>query len=234
MSAPVPEEPDNTAEPTESDSPSQSLPPEDAEPSESFNPSATMEETVLVDESDVKITATGIKYAAYDVFGIREIGSVSYSFEIKDMDYDTLVVPPTITFSVPGSDVSYDASGEELYQEGGIRIVSKGLVLDPSEYSDDIHVLLLVENGTSQELTFDVDYDSVSVNGYMTRFTCYNRRAVPGGSAILDVELQERSLEENGITSLEDITEVELTVEIRNDGYQMVAQPVVTVNAGEQ
>ena len=32
-----------------------------------FDPSATIEETVLVDESDIKITATGIKYTAYDV-----------------------------------------------------------------------------------------------------------------------------------------------------------------------
>lgn len=29
-----------------------------------FDPSATIEETVLVDESDVKITVTGIKYTA--------------------------------------------------------------------------------------------------------------------------------------------------------------------------
>ena len=32
-----------------------------------FDPTATIEETVLVDESDIKITATGLKYTAYDV-----------------------------------------------------------------------------------------------------------------------------------------------------------------------
>ena len=32
-----------------------------------FDPSATIEETVLVDESDIRITATGIKYTTYDV-----------------------------------------------------------------------------------------------------------------------------------------------------------------------
>ena len=32
-----------------------------------FDPAATIEEMVLVDESDVKITATGLKYTAYDV-----------------------------------------------------------------------------------------------------------------------------------------------------------------------
>lgn len=32
-----------------------------------FDPSAVIEETILVDESDIKITATGLKYTAYDV-----------------------------------------------------------------------------------------------------------------------------------------------------------------------
>ena len=35
--------------------------PESSGPAVGFKPSATIEETVLVDESDVKITATGIK-----------------------------------------------------------------------------------------------------------------------------------------------------------------------------
>lgn len=168
-----------------------------------------------------------------DAFGLNEISSVSYSFEIKDMDRDTLVVPPTMTFAVLGRNASYDSSGEELYKGNGVRIVFKGLAPDSFEYSDDIHVLLLVENGSSGSLTFDVDYDSVSVNGYMTRFLNYSKKLSPDGAAVLDVELQGYSLEENGITGLEDITEVELTVEIRNDSYRTVAKPVVRVTLGE-
>ena len=99
---------------------------------------------------------------------------------------------------------------------------------DSFELSDDIHILLLVENSTNQVLDFDVDYDSISVNGYMTDFICYSRTMAPGDSGILDVELMGSSLEENGITELESITEVELTVEAKNDSYQTVAKPVVT------
>jgi len=36
-------------------------------------------------------------------------------------------------------------------------------------------------------------------------------------------------LVENGIAGLEDITEVELTIEAENDNYKTVAKPVVTV-----
>lgn len=162
-----------------------------------------------------------------EAFGLSKIGAVSYSFEVKDIDRDTLVIPQTLTFSIPGSAVSYDASGEELYQEDGIRIVSKGLALDSFDLSDDIHVLLLVENGSSEKLSFDVDYNSVSVNGYMTSFLCYSRQVSAGGSAVLDTELTGYSLEDNGISSLEDITEVELTIEVKNGSYKTVANPII-------
>jgi len=162
-------------------------------------------------------------------FGLENIGQVTYSFEPKDIDRDTLVIPQMLTLAVPGGNASFDASGEDLYQEDGVHIVSKGLVPDSFELSDDIHLLLLVENGTSEQLTFDIDYDSVSVNGYMADFICYSRTAAPGGSGVLDVALMGSSLEENGIAGLEDITEVELTVEAKNDNYKTVAKPVVTV-----
>ena len=171
-----------------------------------------------------------------EIFGMNEISSVSYSFEISDIEYDTLVIPPTITLTIPGSTAAYDASGEEVYQENGIRIISKGIVPDDSYYSDDIHLLFLVENSSPEVLRFDVGYGSVSVNGYMTSFLCYNRTVVPGGGAVLDVELQSYSLEENGITGPEDITEAELKFEIKNGNYKTVAEPVVTVTgnpAGE-
>ena len=161
-------------------------------------------------------------------FGLENIGQVAYTFEPKDSDRDTLVVPQTLTLTVPGGRVSYDGSGEELYREDGIRIVSKGLAPDPFELSDDIHLLLLVENGALEQLTFDVDYDSVSVDGYMTDFICYSRTVAPGGSGVLDVELMGSSLERNGIAALESISEVELTVEVKNDSYKTVAKPVVT------
>ena len=161
-------------------------------------------------------------------FGLEDVGQVTYTFEPKDSDRDTLVVPQTLTLTVPGGNTSYDSSGEELYQEDGIRIASKGLAPDSFELSDDIHLLLLVENSTSEQLTFDVDYDSVSADGYMTDFICYSRTVAPGSSGVLDVELMGSALEENGIAALESISEVELTVEVKNDNYKTVAKPVVT------
>lgn len=159
-------------------------------------------------------------------FGLEQIGAVSYSFGFKDMDGDALVLPQTLTLSGPGGG-SYDPSGDEVYQESGVRIVYKGLMPDDFEYSDDIHILLLVENGGDQPLSFDIDSDSVSVNGYMTSALCYSRTVSPGSSGVLDVELADYSLEENGIAGLEDVAEIELTFEIRDGNYKTMAEPTV-------
>lgn len=159
---------------------------------------------------------------------LQEIGSVSYTLEVEDDEGDALVVPQEVTLTVTEG-MSYDSTGEELYAADGIRIVFKGLAPDSFEYSDDIHVLLLVENSTKQPLSFDTEYNSVSVNGYMTNFIDYSKKISPGRAAVLDVELQGYSLEENGIAAPEDITEVELTLEVKNDNYKTIASPVVTV-----
>lgn len=55
-----------------------------------FNPSAAIEETVLVDESDVKITATGIKYTVYAVkldLTIENNSSQNLSFYAGTLGY---------------------------------------------------------------------------------------------------------------------------------------------------
>lgn len=53
---------------------------------------------------------------------------------------------------VPGVDTGYDATGEEVYRNNGLRIVAKTILEDSSEYSSDMYVLMLAEN-TSGELS---------------------------------------------------------------------------------
>lgn len=125
-----------------------------------FNPSATIEETVLVDESDVKITATGLSYT-----------------------------------------------------------------------NRAVEVNLSIENNTDKNLSFQGGmrtYHCSSINGYMTDFLCFSNWVVPGNSAVLKVELDGPSLEKNSAAKLEDITEIELSVEARDNDYNTVADPVIT------
>ena len=103
-------------------------------------------------------------------FGLREVGAVAYSIQVKDGDLDALTRPQQITLSTGGKADSYDASGKELYQEGGVRVVSKGLAPDALEFSDDVHILLLLENNGTEKLRFGIKSDSMSVNGSMISF----------------------------------------------------------------
>ena len=53
------------------------------------------------------------------------------------------------------------------------------------------------------------------------------------GSAVLDVELTGYSLADNGISGLEDITEVELTIEVKSGSYKTAAKPVVAFSINQ-
>ena len=66
---------------------------------------------------------------------------------------------------MPDTAAEHDAAGDEVYHEGGLRIVAKTVLEDPSGYSSDLHVLLLAENKSGKTLTIDYIGDSLSVNG---------------------------------------------------------------------
>lgn len=175
------------------------------------------------------INLTSILERTRNMFGIEEIGEISFAFGQKDTKYNQLIDPEDISISI-SDDASFNRAGTELYQADGIRIVAKGLVADSASYSDDIHLMLLVESEFDDSVSVDVDYNSVSVNGYMTDFLCFSNTVEPGHSMILDVELQDSSLDTNGISRTEDIAEIELTFKIRDSHYKTIANPVVTIS----
>lgn len=165
----------------------------------------------------------------WDVYGLSKIGDITFSLGLKDENNQDIAVPSVINVAIPGNEAVIDNSGAEVYNRNGIRIVSKGLVPDSSDYSDDIHALFLVENSGSIPVDIDDAYDSLSINGFMTDYFCYSRTVTAGQSAVIDVELQESSLNQSGISSLNDITELEMTFEIRNSDYKKLAEPTITV-----
>lgn len=167
--------------------------------------------------------------AYWNAFGISDIGEVTCSFAVKDSDYNEINVPQEICITIPGVTSSLDVSGMELYNENGIRFISKGMVEDSSKYSDDIHMLLLVENNSSEVIKVDDVYDSLSVNGFMTDYIVYSTKVPVGRCAMIDVKIQDSSLEKNGITQIEDITEVEISFEIEDDRRKTIAEPKLSI-----
>ena len=161
-----------------------------------------------------------------EALGITEIVSFSFDVVLKNMDFDVIDEGERVNVNVSDSSAPFDKTGIEAYNNDGMCLVFKGFIEDPSDYRDDIHALFIVENSAGEERYVNVDYDSLSINGFMTDFTCYSRTLLDGEFAMLDIEITD----ELDIDDFSDITELEFKLEIRDEDYIQVSEPTVTVH----
>ena len=161
-----------------------------------------------------------------EALGITENVSFSFDVVLKNMDFDVIDEGERVSVNVSDSSAPFDKTGIEAYNNDGMCLVFKGFIEDPSEYRDDIHALFIVENSAGEERYVNVDYDSLSINGFMTDFTCYSRTLLDGEFAMLDIEITD----ELDIDDFSDITELEFKLEIRDEDYIQVSEPTVTVH----
>ena len=161
-----------------------------------------------------------------EALGITEIVSFSFDVVLKNMDFDVIDEGERVNVNVSDSSAPFDKTGIEAYNNDGMCLVFKGFIEDPSDYRDDIHALFIVENSAGEERYVNVDYDSLSINGFMTDFTCYSRTLLDGEFAMLDIEITD----ELDIDDFSDITELEFKLEIRDEDYIQVSKPTVTVH----
>ncbi len=177
---------------------------------------------------DVELSSA-LKSEYWDIYGIKEIGTVSLSLKQKNADGDDITEEIPIEIKIPDAKAEFDKAGKEIYNSNGLRIVSKTIIEDSSEYSADMYVLLLAENIDENTLSIDDVYDSLSVNGYMTDYSCYSQELNSGESAVIEIKLWESSLEENKITAVSDIKEVEIGFEIKS-GRDTLDEPTITIS----
>ena len=161
----------------------------------------------------------------WEIFGLTELGDITFSIGLENPNRQEIAPAEAVSLLLPGVQAAFDTAGEEIYNGSGIRIISKGLVEDSSSYSEDIHALFLVENNSSEALYISTAYDSLSINGYMTDFFSSGQNLAPGKSGILDVALRGDSLKKNGIGELAEIEDLELSFEIRDNKYNILAEP---------
>lgn len=166
--------------------------------------------------------------ACWSVYGITDVGSVSLSLGQRNTEGVEIAVETPVEIAVPGVSSTFDKSGNEVYNSNGLRIVTKTVLEDTSDYSADLYVLLLAENNSGKPLTIDDSYDSLSVNGFMTDYSFYSQELADGECAALEIRLWESSLEENQIASLSDIQEIELGFEIK-EGYTTIDEPTLVL-----
>jgi hypothetical protein len=164
-------------------------------------------------------------------FGITDISDIAFSLSILDTDYNDLYPEQFCQVSITDTASSIDTAGTVVYDDNGLQIISKGLYNSDSiyYYSDDTYLLFLVENDSDEALCLDVGYDTVSVNGYMIESWCAYVQIPAGQYSILEVELDADSLTDAGIEQVSDITDLELTFEISDTDYNILAEPTVSL-----
>jgi len=166
----------------------------------------------------------------WELLGLGEVHTFSGDIILKDDEYTEVVAPKEIQIALSTETPVPNITGTEVYNENGVRIISKGIVEDSFDLSDDLHMVFLAENQSGALVTIGDAYDTFSLNGYMSDCIMYAGVLPPGRYAVLDVQISEWNLEECGITSPEDITEAEIGFEIRNKDYKLLAEPVVSVS----
>lgn len=150
--------------------------------------------------------------------GIDNVGQIEIYLYLYDPDsYETIYTADPVTIRTnhyDDMDTTPNDDGQELYNEGGIRIVGK--YVDEDSFWGNAIVLYL-ENKSDQDVL--IQCDDLSVNGYMMTpyFSC---DVYKGKMAISSIDLMSSELEQNGIESVED---VELTFQIINpDTYETI------------
>ena len=96
--------------------------------------------------------------------GIETIADMEFSFHILDQNRVTFLDSDPITIRTPAADAyqyRFDNSGEELYNENGVQIVSRGFSGDVSVFGPGL--VLFMENTTDRTIT--VQTRNASVNG---------------------------------------------------------------------
>ena len=139
--------------------------------------------------SSILFLASGMKRS-----GIDTIADLEFSFHILNRDRVTFLDSGTVTVRTPAADTyqyRFDGSGQELYGENGVRIVSKGLAEKESVFGPEL--VLFMENTTDRAVT--VQARSVSVNGSAVNVV-FSKEILAGRRSAAAVTITGISLEE--------------------------------------
>lgn len=136
--------------------------------------------------------------------GIDTIADIEFSLHIFESDsWESYVdtEPIKLTTSVgDGYQQVYDDSGEVLYDNNGIKIISKGLLTDDSIFGPQF--ITYIENNSDKGITIQVR--DTSVNGFMID-PSMSAEVAAGKKRISAMSFLSSQLEENKITEFENI-----------------------------
>ncbi len=146
-----------------------------------------------------------------DASGIDTVAEVALTIVIMDDElYEEVGRGERITLTTSaaeGYDQAVDDSGEVLYDEDGIRVLSQGLKEDDTWDGD---LVIYAENDT--DLYIGVASEDVSVNGEPQEYTSFWADLKPGTRAVTGMYLT--NLDEIGVTDIDDVKEISFKLQI--------------------
>ncbi len=160
---------------------------------------------------------------------ISEIDNISIEISLADANYEK-IESKEISISFTGNNSLAEIEGTEVLNENGIRIISVGKMEDSSDYSEDMHFLFVIENNYSESVISDIDYNGNSINGYVADLTSYSKTIPSGGKALLDVYLPDLYKEDCNVNSIEDVTDLEVKLDVKTENYDSVVESTVAVS----
>jgi len=179
----------------------------------------------------VDITLSSVLEQEYwAVYGINEIGNIALKVSFKDSDSNEIAEPALLSIAIPNAEATFSKEGTEVYNNNGIRIIAKGVYADPSEYSDDLHLLLVAENTSGQTLGLHDVYGSLSVNDFMAKYSFPTTTMEDGTCAMIDVILWGYGLEDVKVSDPAEIQSISFSVSIKDTKYKEVAIAEVSYN----
>ena len=163
-----------------------------------------------------------------ELYGIENIGSIGFDLQQFDIDLNKITEQEAV--SIKCADVSpVKTSGEELYNQNGVRIVAKTVLEPASEYDSYFNVLLLAENNSNDIIELNIPFKDLSVNGFMVDYYGSVWELQPGQYALMEIQLSKRDLEQIKVTEANQITQVEFTLKI-NQGETLLDESKIILN----
>ncbi|MDE6589545.1 MAG: hypothetical protein K2K53_04190 [Oscillospiraceae bacterium] len=135
--------------------------------------------------------------------GIETIADIELSFSLLDTHMVSFLESDPAKISTSEADsyqYSYDDAGDEVCNEKGVRIVSRGISNSESLFGSGL--IVFIENTTGQTIT--VQSRDVSVNGKMVD-AIFSQDVAAGKHCVTAVTVMDSSLEKNGISEIEDM-----------------------------
>ena len=184
----------------------------------------TIEETVLFEDDNIRIIAESLDFkynSPYLHLKFENNGDKALSFVSGSIGYSGNSVNG---YMVDGLYVNVDVEpGKTALEEAYVS--SDLLSILGIEKIKEIGIGFDIKD--SKDITFDVDYDTLSINGTMTDFISYSKTLSPEVKSVLNIEVSKYDLDDVNISSPEEISDIEFKMEIRDSDYNNIDNPTI-------